>query len=59
LHLSRIKGSPLRARLEILHRWIASLAKSGINALHDDIVNFAALVKGRFSESLMDAFGQV
>jgi hypothetical protein len=57
--LSKIEGSLLLARLEILDRWIASLAKSGINALHDDIVNFAALVKGRFSESLMNAFGQV
>jgi hypothetical protein len=44
LHLSRIDGSPLLSRLEILHRWIASLAKSGINPLHDDIVDFAALV---------------
>jgi hypothetical protein len=31
----------------------------GINPLHYDVMNFAALVKGRFAQSLMDSFGQV
>jgi hypothetical protein len=44
--------------LESLHRWIATLPKRGIDPLHDDVVDFAALVKGGFSESLMDGFRQ-
>jgi hypothetical protein len=43
-HAAAIEGL---APGDLLHRWIASLAKSGINALHDDVVDFAALVKGR------------
>jgi len=52
-------GLPLSTGFESLHRWIATLPKHGINPLHDDVVNFAALVKGRFAQSLMDSVGQV
>ena len=37
----------------------ATLPKRGIDPLHYDVVDFAALVKGRFAQSLMDSFGQV
>src|ERR1700730_18396104 len=43
-------GLPLSTGLESLHRWIATLPKRGIDPLHDDVVNFAALVKGRFAQ---------
>jgi hypothetical protein len=52
-------GLPLSTGLESLHRWIATLPKRGIDPLHDDVVDFAALVKGRFAQSLMDNFGQI
>ena len=42
-HPSRIAGSPLGR--------IATLSKRGINPLHDNVMDFAALVKGRFSET--------
>ena len=41
------------------HGWIATLPKRGIDPLHDDVLDFAALVKGRFAQSLMDSFWQV
>ena len=52
-------GLPLSTGFESFHRWIATLPKRGIDPLHDDVVDFAALVKGRFAQSLMDSFGQV
>jgi DNA-binding winged helix-turn-helix (wHTH) protein len=50
-------GLPLSTGFESLHRWIATLPKRGIYRLHDDVVDFAALVKGRFAQSLMHGFG--
>ena len=52
-------GLPLSTGFESLHRGIATLPKRGIDPLHYDVVDFAALVKGRFAQSLMDSFGQV
>jgi hypothetical protein len=42
---------PLSTGFESLHGWIATLPKRGIDPLHDDVVEFAALVKGRFAQS--------
>jgi hypothetical protein len=50
-------GLPLSTVLESLHRWIAAFPKCGIDPLHDDVVDFTALVKGRFAQSLMHSFG--
>jgi hypothetical protein len=52
-------GLPLSTGFESFHRWIATLPKRGIDPLHYDVVDFAALVKSRFAQSLMDRFGQV
>jgi hypothetical protein len=52
-------GLPLSTGFESFHGWIATLPKRGIDPLHDDVVDFAALVKGRFAQSLMDNFGQI
>jgi hypothetical protein len=46
-------GLPLSTGFESFHRWIATLPKRGIDPLHYDVVDFAALVKGRFAQSLM------
>ena len=50
-------GLPLSTGFESFHRWIATLPKRGIDPLHYDVVDFAALVKGRFAQSLMHSFG--
>src|SRR3984893_9879471 len=52
-------GLPLSTGFESFHGWIATLPKRGIDPLHYDVVDFAALVKGRFAQSLMNSVGQV
>jgi hypothetical protein len=44
-------GSALPVRLKVLDRWIAALAKGGVNALHDYVVDFAPLFKGSSTRS--------
>jgi hypothetical protein len=40
-------GLPLSTVLESLHRWIGAFPKRGIDPLPDNVMDFAALVKGR------------
>jgi hypothetical protein len=51
--------SALRACLEIVNRRIAALSKRRIDTFHDDVMDFAALLEGCFTQSLMNRFGQV
>jgi pentose-5-phosphate-3-epimerase len=37
-------GLPLSTGFESFHRWIATLPKRGIDPLHYDVMDFAALV---------------
>jgi hypothetical protein len=45
-------GLPLSTGFESFHRWIATLPKRGIDPLHYDVVDFAALMAYRFLPAL-------
>src|ERR1700738_3786173 len=50
-------GLPLSTGFESFHRWIATLPKRGIDPLHDDVVDFAALVLESICVTLRGARG--
>src|SRR5262249_42107217 len=54
-----IRFLPFLACLEISDRRIAPLFESGLNPLHDDVVDFASLMEGGFSQGLMNRLGEV
>jgi GAF domain len=50
---------PFLACLEFLNRWVSALFKCHLDPLHDEIMDFAALPEGAFSQCLVDCLREV
>jgi len=54
--LAKAHSSPF-ARFEVLDGWISALFKDRVDPLHDEVMDFAALMEGGLTQRFVDRSG--